>query len=131
MDNLVRSLSRFSEKVLLVLSGKSEGVQVSAKKIGPAIIERLWEEMGIDNILRHLLADRKFAFDVERAILLAVMHRLFTSGSDRSYNKWPRDDVIAGVEEISLPHLYRAMAFFGEETEDQKDRTPFSPRCTT
>lgn len=46
MDNLVRSLSRFSEKVLLVLSGKSEGVQVSAKKIGPAIIERLWKEMG-------------------------------------------------------------------------------------
>ena len=46
MDNLVRSLSRFSEKVLLVLSGKSEGAQVSAKKIGPAIIERLWKEMG-------------------------------------------------------------------------------------
>jgi hypothetical protein len=47
MDNLVRSLSRFSEKVLLVLSGKSEGGQASAKKIGPAIIfERLWKEMG-------------------------------------------------------------------------------------
>lgn len=131
IENLVRSLSRFSEKVLLVLSGKSEGIQASAKKIGPAIIfERLWKESGVNNILRHLLADRKFAFDVERAIFLTVMHRLFTSGSDRSCDKWHRDYVIAGVEDLSLHHLYRAMAFLGEETEDQKDRTPFSPRCT-
>ncbi len=131
IENLVRSLSRFSEKVLLVLSGKSEGIQASAKKIGPAIIfERLWKELKIDRILRGLLADRKFFFDVERAIFLTVLHRLFTSGSDRSCDKWHRDYVISGVDGLSLHHLYRAMAFLGEETNDQKDRTPFSPRCT-
>lgn len=131
IENLVRSLSRFSEKVLLVLSGKSEGIQASAKKIGPAIIfERLWKELKIDRILRGLLVDRKFSFDVERAIFLTVLHRLFTSGSDRSCDKWHRDYVISGVGELSLHHLYRAMAFLGEEIQDQKDRTPFSPRCT-
>jgi len=31
---------------------------------------------------------------------------------------------------LSLHHLYRAMAFLGEEIEDQKDCTPFAPRCT-
>lgn len=131
IENLVRSLSRFSEKVLLVLSGKSEGIQASAKKIGPAIIfERLWKELKIDRILRDLLADRKFFFDVERAIFLTVLHRLFTSGSDRSCDKWHRDYVISGVDGLSLHHLYRAMAFLGEEIHDQEDRTPFSPRCT-
>jgi hypothetical protein len=99
IENLVRSLSRFSEKVLLVLSGKREGIQASAKKIGPAIIfERLWKELKIDRILRGLLADRKFFFDVERAIFLTVLHRLFTSGSDRSCDKWHRDYVISGVD---------------------------------
>jgi transposase len=130
IENLVRSLSRFSEKVLLVLSGKSD-VQATAKKIGPVLIcERLWKELGIGKIIHRLLADRKFEFDVERAIFLTVLHRLFASGSDRSCDRWHRDYVIDGIDALSLHHLYRAMAFLGDEIEDQKDCTPFAPRCT-
>jgi len=130
IENLVRSLSRFSEKVLLVLSGKGD-VRADAKKIGPALIcERLWKELEIGKIIRRLLAERKFGFDVERAIFLTVLHRLFVSGSDRSCDRWQRDYVIDGVDALSLHHLYRAMAFLGEELEDQKDCTPFAPRCT-
>ena len=131
VENLIRSLSRFSEKVLLILSARDNAdVQATARKIGPAIIfERLWQELGIGKIIKGLLKDRKFEFDVERAIFLTVLHRLFVSGSDRHCDKWRRDYRIGGVASLSLHHLYRAMAFLGEETEDQKDRTPFSPRC--
>jgi transposase len=130
IENLVRSLSRFSEKVLLILSGKSD-VRADAKKIGPALIcERLWKELEIGKIIRRLLAERKFGFDVERAIFLTVLHRLFVSGSDRSCDRWHRDYVIDGIDALSLHHLYRAMAFLGEEIADQKDCTPFAPRCT-
>jgi transposase len=129
IETLTRSLSRFSEKVLLVLSEKSD-LHAEAKKIGPGLVfGRLWKELGIDAILHGLLTDRKFAFDVERAVFLTVLHRLFPSGSDRSCDKWHRDYVINGVNGLSLHHLYRAMAFLGEEIEDQVDRT-FSPRCT-
>jgi len=129
IENLVRSLSRYSEKVLLILSGKSN-VNASAKKVGPSLIlERLWKELGIGNIIKRLLVERKFEFDVERAIFLTVLHRLFVSGSDRSCEKWRWDYVIEGVEDLSLHHLYRAMAFLGEVIEDQKDKTPFVPRC--
>ena len=131
VENLIRSLSRFSEKVLLVLSARDNAdIQATARKIGPAIIfERLWQELGIGKIIKRLLKDRKFEFDVERAIFLTVLHRLFVSGSDRHCDKWRRDYRIAGVDSLSLHHLYRAMAFLGEETEDQQDRTPFAPRC--
>jgi transposase len=129
IETLARSLARFSEGVLLVLSGKSD-LNAEAKKIGPGLIfERLWKEVGIGEILHRLLAGRKFGFEVERAIFLTVLHRLFTSGSDRSCDRWHRDYLIHGVDSLSLHHLYRAMAFLGEEIEDQKDRT-FSPRCT-
>jgi len=129
IETLIRSLSRYSEKVLLILSGKRE-VNASAKKIGPALIfERLWNELGIEKVIKNLLADRKFEFDVERAIFLTVLHRLFPSGSDRACEKWRRDYAIEGVEELSLHHLYRAMAFVGEEIEDQRGGTPFAPRC--
>jgi transposase len=130
IEKVIRSLSRFSEKVLLVLSGKSE-VHAFAKKIGPSLIfERLWEELGIGKIIQGFLEGRKFEFDVERAIFLSVLHRLFASGSDRSCDKWHQDYRIEGVEDLSLHHLYRAMAFLGNEIEDQEDKTPFSPRCT-
>jgi Transposase DDE domain len=130
IESLVRSLSRFSEQALLVLSGKSE-LLAEARKIGPALIfERLWEEQGIGKVLKELLKDRLFSFDVERALFVTVLHRLMVSGSDRSCEKWRRDYLIPGVEELSLHHLYRAMAFLGEELVDQDDATPFSPRCT-
>ena len=130
IETLIRSLSRFSDKVLLILSGKSD-VSAFSKKIGPVIIfERLWKELGLKNIIQNLLSNRNFEFDVERAIFLTVLHRLLVSGSDRSCNKWHRDYNIEGVEELSLHHLYRAMTFLGEQTGDQTDATPFSPRCT-
>lgn len=131
VESLIRSLCRFSEKITLIFSTRGNAdVQATAKKIGPAIIfERLWQELGIGKIIQSFLKDRKYEFDVERAIFLTVLHRLFVSGSDRSCDKWCRDQRIEGVESLSLHHLYRAMTFLGEEIEDQKDRTPFTPRC--
>jgi transposase len=129
IESLIQSLSRFSEKALLILSGKTD-VSASAKKIGPALIfERLWEELAIKKVLQGLLSERKFEFDVERALFLTVLHRLFVSGSDRSCDKWHRDYLIEGIEDLSLHHLYRAMSFLGEEIEDQSGATPFAPRC--
>ena len=126
IENLARSLSRFSEKVLLVPSGK-RAVQADAKKIGPALIcERLWKELWIGKIIRRLLAERKFEFDAERAIFVTVLHRLFVSGSEGSWDRWQRDHVIDGSDALSLHHLYRAMFFLGEELEDQKDCPPLS-----
>ena len=129
VETLIRSLSRYSEKVLLVLSEKSE-LSASGKKIGPALIfERLWKETGIKKALKYVLAGRKFEFDVERAIFLTVLHRLMVSGSDRSCDKWRRDYVIEETDDLFLHHIYRAMGFLGEELLEQRDAMPFSPRC--
>jgi transposase len=130
VETLIRSLSRYSQKVLLILSGKSD-VCAETKKVGPALVfQRLWEASGIRKAIQELLADRKYEFDVERAIFLTVLHRLFACGSDRACDKWQRDYVIEGVDGLSLHHLYRAMAFLGEVVADQKEATPFAPRCT-
>lgn len=130
VETLVRSLARFSEKALLILSGRSD-VAAECSAIGPALIfERLWNDLGISKVLQGLLSERFFAFDVERALFLTVLHRLMVSGSDRSCDKWRRDYAVEGVDKMELHHLYRAMAFIGEEIEDQNSATPFAPRCT-
>lgn len=129
LQALTRSLARFSEKTLMVLSGKSD-VDADALSIGPSLVfERLWKELHIDLVLKDHLKARKFSFDVERAIFMTVLHRLFASGSDRSCERWRRDYAISGTQDISLHQLYRAMAFLGEEVDDQTGSLPFSPRC--
>lgn len=129
IEPLIRSLSRYSEKALLILSGKSN-VSAKAKKIGPVLIcERLWRELGINKAIKELLKERKFEFNVEQAIFLTVLHRLFSSGSDRLCDKWRRDYKVVGTNDLHLHHLYRAMGFLGEVLPDQKDATLFSPRC--
>lgn len=129
VETLIRSLSRFSEQALLILSGKSE-VSADARKIGPPLIfERLWQQTGIKAALHSLLTQRKFEFDIERAVFITVLHRLMVSGSDRSCSRWQKDYILEGAQELSLHHLYRAMSFLGEELENQKGATPFSPRC--
>lgn len=130
VQTLIRSLSRFSERALLILSGQSD-VSADAVKIGSVIIfERLWQETGIQRAIKKMLIGRKFGFNVERAIFLTVLHRLMVSGSDRYCERWRRDYHIAGTYGLQLHHLYRAMSFLGEELGDQRGATPFSPRCT-
>ena len=51
VQTLIHSLSRFSEKAMLILTGQSD-VRADAVKIGPSIIfERLWEQTGIKSAI--------------------------------------------------------------------------------
>ncbi len=89
----------------------AEGQRLSCLRIGPSLLfGRLWEETGIGVVLEELLSERGFEFAVERAVFVAVLHRLFVSGSDRACEKWLADYRIDGVEELQLHHFYRAMA---------------------
>ena len=129
VETLIRSLSRFSEQTMLILSGQSD-ISADAVKIGPSIIfERLWKETGIQKAIQRLVIGRRFEFDVERAIFLTVLHRLMVSGSDRFCERWRRDYNICGTEHLDLHHLYRSMTFLGEAVDDQKAATPFTARC--
>jgi len=130
VETLIRSLSRFSERTMMILTGKSD-VSAEAVKIGPPIIfERLWKETGIGKAIKGLLQDRRFEFDVERAIFLTVLHRLMVSGSDRFCERWRRDYLLEDTEDLDLHHLYRAMTFLGEELKEYEDATPFTPDAT-
>ena len=133
LDALLASGARFAQSVL-VLSAHSKGrlPVVHNRRIGPALIfERLWQQTGCRRVIEQLLGPRRFEFDVERAVFLTVLHRLFDSGSDRAADKWKKDYQIEGCDALQLHHLYRAMAWLGEvlPKDQQKDKTPFAPRC--
>jgi len=132
LDALLASCSRFAEHTAVLTAHRQGRVSPAEKvRIGPVLVfERLWKELGLPKIFRRLLVERRFEFDVERAVFLTVLHRLFASGSDRAAEVWRRKYTIEGVEKLQLHHLYRAMAWLGEPLpEDQQaGATPFAPR---
>jgi transposase len=134
LDALLASGARLSQSVLL-LSAHTQGQlpTITTRRIGPALIfQRLWQQTGCQRAIEELLDGRRFEFDAERAVFLTVLHRLFAPGSDRAADKWRADYEIPGCEALQLHHLYRAMAWLGEELprDQQTDKTPFAPRCT-
>ncbi len=135
LDALLQSGAKFSESVM-VLGAHREGEApvISTRRIGPALVfARLWEELQIPQVIRRLLAGRRFTLPVERILFLTVLHRLFASGSDRScLSVWKQDQEIPGTETIALHQVYRAMAWLGESLpqDQQQGATPFSPRST-
>src|SRR5947209_3341930 len=134
LDALLVSGARLAQSVLLLSAhAKGQLPSITTRHIGPALIfERLWQQAGCQRVIGELLEGRRFEFDVERAVFLTVLHRLFAPGSDRAADKWKTDSQIDGGEALQLHHLYRAMAWLGERLpeDQQKDKTPFAPRCT-
>ena len=131
LEGLIRSGLRHCEKFILIdahATGQTEPVTVL--RIGAELVfGRLWQESGIQQVIQSVLASRHYEFDVERAIYLTVLHRLFASGSDRAAERWRENYLIPGTEDLNLHHLYRAMAFLGSEMNQEGQKTLGTPRC--
>lgn len=130
--SLLASGAKACDQVLLLDARDKDAdgaFSMSAKRIGgPLLFGRLWERLGIAEVLGEMLKDRGFEFAVERAVFAATLHRLFMSGSDRDCTSWLADYDIPGTEGLSLHHFYRAMAWLGEELEEQP-ADALAPRC--
>lgn len=119
VDNLLVRLARFADQV--TVSAEYEKGNLSAGsvlRIGPDLVMgRLWDELGIRASIESLANDRKHSFSLERAVYLATLSRLFFPGSDRKAKRITRDYRVSGAEDIELHHLYRAMAWLGENRQ--------------
>jgi hypothetical protein len=132
LERLATSVARYAQRAV-VLSELAAGNpdQLACKRIGaPLLFGRLWEQTGCRAVIEELLAGRGFEFAVERAVFATLLHRIMVSGSDRACEKWLADYDVPGAEGLALHHLYRAMAWLGEELppEQQTGATPFAPR---
>lgn len=119
IDGLAKSLLRFSQKIEVInLYNQNQLKILKDVSIGPSLVfERIWKELGIGEIIKEMALNRNYQFDLERAIFLTVLHRLFAPGSDRAAEKWKQDFSVSRTEDIELHQLYRAMAWIGESID--------------
>ena len=125
LDGLIASAARHSRRSIVLSSFyRGELPELRRVSIGPDLVfGRLWQQTGCRDVLRSLLAERHFGFDLERAIYLTVLHRLMVSGSDRHAHDWHQRLRIPGTEALTLEHAYKAMAWLGEEATDGRPMT--------
>jgi transposase len=116
VDALAQSLLRFGSRLKVIDLHRDGAVKVDSDlSIGPTLVfGRLWQELGIAEVIGKVLADRHFEFAVERAVFLTVLHRLMDPGSDRAAEKWKQDFRMPGAESLELHQLYRAMGWLGQ-----------------
>jgi hypothetical protein len=133
LDALLVSGARLAQNVLLLSAhAKGQLPTVTARRIGAVLVfERLWRDTGSQRVVQQLPEGRRSELDVERAVFLTVLHRLVHPGGDRAADKGKVDYPIAGGDALQLHHLYRAMAWLGEELphDQQAGKAPFAPRC--
>jgi hypothetical protein len=135
IDELLKSLGRFSEKLRVVERARSAADLHArcSRAWGPALVfGRLWESQGLPEVLRGLAKDRKFHFDVERAVFAMALQRLSCPGSDLQASSWIETVEAPGFDALKLQHFYRTTGFLFdvrtalEERLFQKDRDLFS-----
>ncbi|MEW6670043.1 MAG: IS1634 family transposase, partial [Thermodesulfobacteriota bacterium] len=119
----MKSLGRFAQRVKVQEAYKEGHLEsLGELSIGPSLVfGRLWEELGTGRVLKGLLRDRSFEFDVERAVYMTVLHRLFESGSDRQGMRWGSGIWLPGAEDLHLHQVYRAMRWLGENKDKVED----------
>ena len=95
---------------------------------GPMLFGRIWERLGVADVLTHLLKERVRVSGRARAVFVAALHRLFVSGSDRDCWSWMEDARRAVAEGLDLHHFYclHGLARRGGRGEAGKG---WRPRC--
>ena len=135
LDGLLHSGAKFAENVMVLQAHRDgQAPSIGNRRFGPALVfGRLWEALHIPEVIRHLLAGRRFGLDLERILFLTVLHRIFHSGSDRGcVLRWKQDYEVPDTALVALHQVYRALAWLGEPlpAAEQAGATPFAPRCS-
>jgi len=113
IDGLVKSLARFSDTLRVLSTAKNPKVSTcKARQWGPALIfDKLWHAQGLPNIIDRFASERRFQFDIERAIFAMALQRLCHPGSDLQGSHWLQTVECHGFESLDLQHLYRSTGF--------------------
>src|SRR5580700_8437880 len=89
LERLMRSGLRHCQSFAVIDAHAAGEIEpVAIRRSGPDLVfGRLWKESGIPEVLRSILKERHYEFDVERAIYLTVLHRLFASENRESRDR--------------------------------------------
>ncbi len=126
LQRLARSVGRFlgPEEVLRSQAGLGDlglGFVDSRPMGGAWVLDQLWQQLGVGQVMARLLTEHQYQSPVERALFALVANRALAPRSKLAVEEWvEKEIVIPGVKEVAVQQLYRAMDFLlGHQAEVQ------------
>lgn len=122
IDEIVKALAEFTTEKLQVIK-EAEELDLEAtttRRWGDLLVlDRLWKGVGLDQIIKGLMRERRFSLDVEVAIRAMVFNRCLEPRSKLGTYRWlNRKAYFPDGEELELHHFYRALDFLIEIKEE-------------
>ena len=113
LERVIAGLVEHCPSVKIVKAAETGTLEVVADKLwGPVLVfDRLWEELGLKDLLVSLSERKRFKFSFERMVFAQALQRLLEPGSDLAGSKWIRTLEAPGLQELRLPHFYRSLRF--------------------
>src|SRR6201995_1930083 len=104
LDGLIASAARHSRRCIVLSSFyRGDLPELRRVSIGPDLVcGRRWQETGCRDVLRRLVDEPLFVFDVERAVYISVLHRLMVAGFDHHAHDWHPRLRIPGAAGLTL-----------------------------
>ncbi|MDI6773620.1 MAG: IS1634 family transposase [bacterium] len=111
LERVIRQLVEHCPGVELARAQAAGTLQVVSDKLwGPVLVfERLWEELGLKELLAAAARRRRFGFDFERVVFAQVLQRFLEPGSDLRGSKWVGTVQAEDFERLRLSHFYRSL----------------------
>ena len=86
---------------------------------GSWLLDGLWKRLQIDRTLHQVLQKRGFSIPIERLLFALVADRALAPSSKLAMEHWVSQEVsIPGLPAVEVQHLYRAMDFLIEASEE-------------
>lgn len=93
---------------------------VGSRLLGGAwVLDQMWKQLGIGQVMERLLAEHQYQSPVERALFALMANRALAPRSKLAVEAWVGEEVvIPDLKEVAVQQLYRAMDFLLEHQEE-------------
>lgn len=120
LERVITQLVEHCPTVRLLRAKADGALQVHSDKLwGPVLVfNRLWEELGLRDLLAQFASRKRFDFNFERMVFAQALQRLLEPGSDLRGSKWIDTLHEPAFEKLRLPHFYRSLSFLWSKKEE-------------
>lgn len=120
LERVITQLTEHCPSVRLIKAQAAGNLELESDNLwGPALLfGRLWEELGLKELLSGQAKWQRFNFDFERMAFALTLQRLIEPGSDLNGSKWIKTVYGAGFEGLNLQHFYRGAGFLWKKKEE-------------
>lgn len=111
LQRVVEGLVRCLPQLRLVQAQREESLRSESDRVwGPVLVfERIWQELGLDDLFKAIASRRRLGFDLERCVFALALQRLLAPGSDLKGSKWIHTIEAPGFDELQLAHFYKTL----------------------